>query len=68
MAADQFYPSRSQTTVEANQNLFPSKEEAREIKSNSEVVLACRGRDRSLLHFESPKLLQLSLMSVVELR
>ncbi len=57
--------------MEADQNLFPSEEEAREILSNSEVVLACRGRDRSLLQFGSHKLSQhgqLSLMSVVELR
>lgn len=46
MAAEQFYASRSQTTTEANQKLFPSKEEAKEIKSNSEVVLACRGKDK----------------------
>lgn len=68
MAAELFYASSSQTTMEANQKLFPSKEEAKEIKSNSEVVLAWRGKDRSLLQFESPKLLQLSLMSVAELR
>lgn len=43
--------------MQTNQNLFPSQEEAREIKSNSEDVVACRGKD-SPLQFESPKLLE----------
>lgn len=45
-ATDLFCASWSQAAVEANQNSFPSLEEAGEIESNSELVLACRGEGR----------------------